>query len=110
MESLLVRSKDRGQPGVFASVTAKEVGWDFLNMAAYRLNKGDTWGGSTGDNEYVHVVLGGVCRIRTSQGNYEQVGRRPDVFSGMPYALYLSRHTDFEIEALTDGLEIASGW
>lgn len=110
MESLLVRSKDEGKTGVFASVTAQEAGWQYLNMAARRQNKGDTWGGNTGDNEYVHVVLGGVCRMRTSQGNFEKVGRRHDVFSGMPYALYLSRHTDFEIEALTDGLEIASCW
>lgn len=110
MQSLLIRSKDQGKTGVFASVTAQEAGWDYLNMTARRLSKGDTWRGSTSDNEYVHVILGGVCRIRTSHGDYERVGRRPDVFSGMPYALYLSRHTKFEIEALTDGLEIASCW
>ena len=28
----------------------------------------------------------------------------------MPYALYLPRHVDFQVEALTDELEIASCW
>ncbi|MEP7292257.1 MAG: 5-deoxy-glucuronate isomerase, partial [Chloroflexota bacterium] len=85
-ETLLIRSKDTGSVGVFAEVSAAQAGWDFLNMAARRLNTGETWRGSTGDNEYVHVILGGVCTIRTSQGNFERVGRRRDVFSGMPYA------------------------
>ncbi len=109
-ETMLVRSKDTGKTGIFAEVSAQGAGWDYLNMAARRLNAGERWSGATGDNEYVHVVLGGVCAIRSSAGNFERVGRRRDVFSGMPYALYLSRGVEFEIEALTDGLEIASCW
>jgi 5-deoxy-glucuronate isomerase len=109
-KTMLVRSNDTGDTGVFASVRAQQAGWDYLNMAARRMNKGDSWADNTGDYEYAHVILGGVCNIRTSQGEFLQVGRRPNVFSGMPYALYLSRHTDFEIEALADGFEVASCW
>ncbi len=109
-ETMLIRSKDTGGSGVFAEVSAAQAGWDYLNMAVRRLSHGETWSGSTGENEFVHVILGGVCAIRTSQGSFERVGRRPNVFSGMPYALYLSRHTDFTIEALGDGLEVASCW
>lgn len=109
-ETMLVRSKDTGGTGIFASITAQEAGWDHLNMAARRMNKGERWSGNTGDYEYAHIILGGVCSIRTSQGDFLKVGRRPDVFSGMPYALYLSRQVDFEIEALTDGFEVASCW
>ena len=109
-ETMLLRSKDTGGSGIFAQVSAQQAGWDYLNMAARRLNAGEIWRGSTGDYEYAHVILGGVCAIRTSQGDFERVGRRPDVFSGMPYALYLSRGVDFEVEALTDGFELASCW
>jgi 5-deoxy-glucuronate isomerase len=109
-ESMLIRSQDKGGTGVFASVTAAQAGWDYLNMEARRLNAGETWRGSTGGSEYAHVILGGVCNIRTSQGDFERIGRRPNVFSGMPYALYLSRGVDFTIEALTDGFEVASCW
>ena len=109
-ETMLIRSQDSGGTGIFAQVSAAQAGWQYLNMAARRLNAGESWRASTGGCEYAHVILGGVCTIRTSQGDFERVGRRRDVFSGMPYALYLSRGVDFEIEALTDGFEVASCW
>ncbi|MFN8449749.1 MAG: 5-deoxy-glucuronate isomerase [Anaerolineae bacterium] len=109
-ETMLIRSQDSGGTGIFAQVSAAQAGWQYLNMAARRLNAGEAWRASTGGFEYAHVILGGVCTIRTSQGDFERVGRRRDVFSGMPYALYLSRGVDFEIEALTDGFEVASCW
>lgn len=109
-ETMLIKSKDIGGTGVFAAVSAEEAGWEYLNMAARRMDKGDQWARNTEGYEHALVILGGVCNIRTSQGEFLQVGRRPNVFSGMPYALYLSRHVDFEVEALTDGFEIAACW
>jgi 5-deoxy-glucuronate isomerase len=109
-ENLLVRSQDHGGIGVFAEVSTQQAGWDYLNMAARRMNAGDKWHATTDGYEYVHVILGGICNIYTSQGDFLQVGRRPNVFSGMPYAIYLSRNVEFEIEALTDGFEVASCW
>jgi 5-deoxy-glucuronate isomerase len=109
-QNLLVKAQDTGGTGVFARVDAQMVGWDYLNMAVLRLNRGEKYATATGEHEHVSVVLGGRCHIRTSRGHYFNVGQRTDVFSGMPYALYLPRGTDFEIEALTDGMEIASCW
>jgi 5-deoxy-glucuronate isomerase len=109
-ENLLIKSKDKGSSGIFAEVKAAEVGWEYLNMAALRLNRGENYSGDVGEYEHVSVILGGRCSFKTSVGNFENVGRRADVFSGMPYALYLPRNTHFEIEALTDSLEIASCW
>jgi 5-deoxy-glucuronate isomerase len=109
-ETMLVRSKDTGANGIFTHVTAAEAGWQYLNMAARRMGKGETWAFNTDDFEYAHVIFGGQCNIRTSEGEFLQVGRRPNVFSGMPYAVYLSHETDFEIEALTEGFEVASCW
>jgi 5-deoxy-glucuronate isomerase len=108
--NLLVRSMDQGQSGVFARVRAEEAGWNFLNMAAMRLNQGQTYSGSVGEHEHVTVLLSGRCTIRTNAGDFPNLGRRPSVFSGMPWALYLPRRTIFEIEALTDNLEFASCW
>ena len=109
-ETMLVRSRDNGRSGEFARVRASEAGWDYLNMSAYRLNKGQLYSDNTRNHENAIVILGGVCTIRTSDGNFERIGRRPNVFSGMPYGLYLSRNKDFEIEAVTETLEIASCW
>lgn len=109
-ETMLVKSKDTGGTGEFARVRAEEAGWDYLNMSAMRLNKGEMFADNTRENENAIVILGGVCDIKTSDGEFKQVGRRKDVFSGMPYALYLSRRKEFEITSLTDGLEFASCW
>lgn len=109
-ETMLVKSRDAGGSGEFARVNAEDAGWEYLNMAAMRLNQGERFADQTRDNENLIVVLGGRCNIRTSDGSFEHVGRRPDVFSGMPYALYLSRGKEFEITALTDGFEFASCW
>ena len=109
-ETMLVRSHDKGDNGIFAHVTVEEAGWQYLNMAARRMGQGETWAENSGDYEYAHVILGGRCNIHTSEGDFMGIGRRPNVFSGMPYAVYLSHDTDFEIEALTEGLEVASCW
>lgn len=110
LSDVLVRSLDSGETGVFARVRAEDANWDLLNMAALRLHQGQSYSGDVGEHEHVTVILGGRCTIRTSAGDFANIGRRPDVFSGMPWALYLPRHTRYEIEALSDTLEIASCW
>ena len=96
--------------GIITQVTAQQAGWDLLNISVRRFAKGERWKAHTHDNEYVHVILGGRCHIRTSQGDFLDIGHRTDVFSGLPYALYLSRSVDFEIEAQTDNFECATCW
>src|ERR1700712_130034 len=93
-ETMLIRSKDDGKDGIFAEVSSAQAGWDYLNMAARRLNAGQRWGASTGEFEYAHVILSGTCNIHTSKGEFAALGQRTDVFSGKPSALYLPRHTD----------------
>ncbi|MFN8418584.1 MAG: 5-deoxy-glucuronate isomerase [Anaerolineae bacterium] len=109
-QNMLIRSRDGGGSGVFASVQAQEAGWEYLNMAALRLTKGERFADETRENEHVTVILGGKCNIRSNHGEYLNVGRRADVFGGLPYALYLPRRSNFEIEAVSDVLEVASCW
>lgn len=102
----------RNKPGssVLARVSAEQAGWQTMNMVALSLEAGKTFGITVDDYEYVAVILGGLCDIRTGKGDFEDVGRRPDVFTGLPYALYIPPNTDFEIEALTDDFAMASCW
>lgn len=95
---------------VFARVSTEQAGWAHLNMVAMRLETGKKFEITVDQYEYVMVILGGVCDIKTSRGDFPEIGRRPDVFTGMPYAIYLPRSTDFEIEALTDDFAMASFW
>ena len=109
-EKLHYPSTDSGNVGAFATLTARKAGWDTMNFAAVRLNQGRTFEIAIDAFEYAAVILSGQCNIRTNKGDFEGVGRRQSVFTGMPYALYLPPHTEFEIEACTDNFEFASCW
>lgn len=108
--TLLFSGKRDGRGGVFGRVSASQADWQYINMVGLRLNKDDKFDIAIDDYEYVAVVLSGRCNIRTNRAEFTDIGYRPDVFRGLPYAIYLPRQTDFEIEALTDGLEIVSCW
>ena len=109
-EALHIRADDKRRPGAFAALDAKRAGWETLNFAAVRLGEGKTFEIAIDTFEYVAVVLSGRCTIRTNKGDFEGLGRRASVFAGMPYALYLPPHTEFEIESLSDDFEFASCW
>jgi 5-deoxy-glucuronate isomerase len=74
------------------------------------MTKGEVLEGNTGECEYAFVLFGGTCSVRHSHGGWDRVGRRPDVFSGMPYAMYLPRRTSFEIRATSEELDLARAW
>jgi 5-deoxy-glucuronate isomerase len=105
---LLVRPGLR--QGEYLRITPASAGWEHLHFAARRLRRGEQWEANTGGFEYGIVVLGGVCSVQSSRGKWPEIGRRPSVFAGMPYALYLPPATSFQVEALSAELEIAYGW
>lgn len=108
--NLHIPADDPGRAGAFAALDAKRAGWDSMNFAAVRLGQGKTFEIAIDAFEYVAVVLSGRCHIRTNKGDFEAVGRRDTVFSGLPYAVYLPPGTEFEIESLSDNFEFASCW
>ena len=94
----------------YVYVTPENAGWQTLNFAARKLAAGQHWDHETGENELALVVLGGQCTVRSNRGEWRRIGRRPDVFSGMPYCLYLPRRTQFTVETLSERLDIGYGW
>ena len=94
----------------YIRVIPESAGWELLHFGARKMQTGDHWQHSTGDNELALVILGGKCNVKSSRGEWPNIGRRPDVFSGMPYALYLPRHTEFTVTAVSKELDIAYGW
>jgi 5-deoxy-glucuronate isomerase len=94
----------------YIRVTPEIAHWEHLHFAARKLHQGQKWTHDTANNEYALVVLGGRCNLQSSRGNFQAIGRRPDVFSGMPYAVYLPRQTQFSVEPVSPKLDIAYGW
>jgi 5-deoxy-glucuronate isomerase len=82
-------------------VETKDAGFDYLRFEARKLAPGETYSGETDGNELGIVALGGVFKADSSQGNWERLGERPDVFSGLPWALYLPIDTRFTVTAVT---------
>jgi 5-deoxy-glucuronate isomerase len=99
----------KAPPGGVHRVTTRDAGWDLLSVETRSLRAGETWTHETGGSEAALVILGGQCSVTSNRGEWPTIGRRADVFGGMPWALYLPRHSDFTLTALTD-LELAHAW
>lgn len=109
-DNLLIPGKDTAESSVFARLSAEQAGWENLNLVALHLSQGATFELTIDDYEYLAVVLAGVCKIATNRGDFAVVGRRRDVFDGLPHAVYLPRRTELTITALSEHVEIASAW
>jgi 5-deoxy-glucuronate isomerase len=94
----------------YIQVTPQIAHWDHLSFAARKLSRGAQWDFETNENELALVVLGGICQIASNRGTWSDVGKRPNVFAGMPYTLYLPPETRFTVEATSEHLDIAYGW
>jgi 5-deoxy-glucuronate isomerase len=92
--SLLVK------PGVYRG-RMETFGFQYLGFRTARLEPGERYGEATGDREVAVVLLGGVCSMTSTAGEFPRVGGRRDVFSGMPHAVYLPIETEFTLTAET---------
>jgi len=100
----------REQGNIINRVGGDAYGLTALNMVALHLPPSQAFELTIEQYEYVAVILSGVCDIETSRGNYEQVGRRGDVFNGLPYAVYIPPETEFTVNALTEDVSLAMCW
>jgi 5-deoxy-glucuronate isomerase len=91
---LLVQPQDRAE--------AETFGFEYLGFHSRKLKPGGSLEGDTAGRELGMVVLGGVCAVSTTRGEWPRIGRRPNVFAGMPYALYLPIKTGFRVTATTE--------
>jgi 5-deoxy-glucuronate isomerase len=66
------------------------------------LAEGRSWAFATGESEVALVVMGGSIAVTSDRGWWTGVGERRDVFSGLPWALYLPRHTSCTVTAERD--------
>lgn len=100
---LLIRPKVFADPPAkFMEVDRSVSGFDYITFSVLRLKKGEAYQGQTDSNELGIVPLGGTCSVRSSAGAWEHLGKRLNVFVGMPYAVYLPIHTEYTISAETN--------
>jgi 5-deoxy-glucuronate isomerase len=95
------------QVGTVNRVTPEQAGWRDLSFEARRLARGQVFEADVGEREAALVLLGGVASVKSSHGEWPRIGRRRDVFSGMPWAVYLPRGARLEVRAESERVEVA---
>jgi 5-deoxy-glucuronate isomerase len=89
-------------PGPIMEIGPQQAGFDYLTFEVRRLRAGESHEAATDTNELCIVALGGRFQAHSSQGSWESIGGRANVFSGMPGALYLPVKTRFKITAVAN--------
>ena len=80
----------------------EDFGYQYLAFESRKMAAGERHEAATGDRELGLVVLGGVCSVTSSEGDFHSFGHRKHVFDGRPHALYLPISTAFQVTAETD--------
>ena len=78
-----------------------DFGYEFLSFETRKLEVGREFRSETAGRELAMVVLGGVCSVTSSRGDWQRIGQRATVFEGLPYTLYLPIGTVFTVSAET---------
>lgn len=107
--SLLVHPGNSSDPDVVVEVVPYRVGWDTINFQVRKLSAGAQWSFATDNQELALVALSGQFDVASNRGSWQNIGARENVFAGLPYALYLSCDTQFQVIAKTD-CEFAVTW
>lgn len=108
-EKLLIHPEGSPNPEIINEIHPEQAGWDTLHFQAHRFSPGFRWSFDTGENELALIVLEGKLAVDSNRGRWESIGGRRSVFTGLPYALYLPRQTEFTVTALTQA-EFAAAW
>lgn len=89
-----------GRPERFRNRT-EGFGFEYLSFETRRMEVGQEFRSETAGRELAMVVLGGVCSVTSSRGDWQGIGHRETVFGGLPYTLYLPIGTPFTVSADT---------
>ena len=77
-----------GQSGELLHLSREQARWEWMSFFVRRLQPGEEFKARTEQEEAALVLLGGTCTISWER-NTKRIGRRKNVFDGLPYTLYL---------------------
>ena len=107
--NLVIHPGTAADSDVVVEVTPEAAGWTYISFQVRRLAPAQTWTFQTGAHELGLVPLSGSVAVTSDRGTWTGVGGRPNVFSGLPHALYLPRQTRFQVTGET-AAEFAVAW
>ena len=88
------------KPDHFPQIPSR--GFQFLEFCVRKLAPGRRFEENTGPHRELGIVLlGGTCSVETGGATWSQIGKRANVFDGLPYAVYLPLASQYSITADT---------
>lgn len=108
-ENLIVRPYQKADPDLIVSVSPQEAGWKYIHFQSRRLAAGEQWTFPAGQYEIALILLAGTLRAESNRGVWPAIGKRNNVFQGLPEALYLPIQSNLTLTGLTD-CEFALAW
>jgi 5-deoxy-glucuronate isomerase len=88
------------QAGELLHLPRQKANWEWMSFFVRRLQPGDVFRTHTDQEEAAFVILGGTCIADWGQGPIP-LGRRKNVFDGLPYTLYLPAQNSVSFTAKT---------
>jgi len=100
--TVLVHSLDLPptQAGELLHLPRQKAEWEWMSFFVRRILPGESFHTRTEQEEAAFVILGGTCTADWGQGK-KNLGRRKNVFDGLPYTLYLPAQNEVSFAAET---------
>jgi 5-deoxy-glucuronate isomerase len=86
--------------GKLLELPRHKAGWEWMSFFVTRLQPGEMLRASTDGEEAAFVLLSGTCVADWGKGKHN-IGKRKNVFDGLPYTLYLPAHNAVSFTAET---------
>src|SRR5262245_53629847 len=106
---LLRRASEPSPDGTLVEVAAPSPGWEYVEVAAYRLRAGQSIERAADDRERLVLVLEGRAAVCAGSSDFGVIGSRSLVFDGPPPPVVLVSPGDsVELVAQTDALVLVA--
>jgi 5-deoxy-glucuronate isomerase len=84
--------------GELLHLPREQAKWEWMSLFVRRLQPGDIYRTRTENEEAAFVLLGGTCLANWGEGA-QHIGKRKNVFGGLPYAIYLPTQNEVTFQA-----------
>lgn len=91
-----------GENGISKIIEKENTSLKMLETDMVKLQPGEVKKYSEKDKEFALVILGGTCSVAGEGFEYENIGKRKNVFDGPATAVYVPRNRVFTITAVTE--------
>ena len=101
-KSRLVHSTSlpHSQAGELLHLPREKANWEWMSFFVRRLLPGDVFQARTENEEAAYVILGGTCLADWGEGP-TTIGKRKNVFDGLPYTVYIPAQNGVSFTAQT---------